>query len=351
MSLELKRLLSLLFVTVAAWVWANTTSPYAEMSLSTVSAQAPAAEEAPAEEAEDPEAEDPEAASQELEAQEPAPAPVQAQDDLPASARELRIATLPFLVTEEPVIEEEALPLPQGARVTVNPFAPIVRPPADSPEAVPTPATVSPVPVTPPAAVDVPVRPPEGALQPPPLPAGVAALPVVPEAPAMSRLPRAVPSATLPAAPALLQQQRDGNGIAGAPPPQSRADLAARVATALPEGARNAIPAERLPEAATAMARVSEPTPLLRPRGADGADGADGPASLRNYLLEHEVAYAGSVLGPVGVGIFRTNSGTVVVALGQTLPRSDIVVTYVDGRQAELSLADSKETLPIDPGR
>ncbi|CAN5475056.1 hypothetical protein BH24DEI1_BH24DEI1_03640 [soil metagenome] len=99
MSLELKRLLSLLFVTVAAWVWANTTSPYAEMSLSTVSAQAPAAEEAPAEEAEDPEAEDPEAASQELEAQEPAPAPVQAQDDLPASARELRIATLPFLVT------------------------------------------------------------------------------------------------------------------------------------------------------------------------------------------------------------------------------------------------------------
>lgn len=357
MSPQLKGLVAILALTTGAWVWADLSSPHGQegLSLAAVSAQgAPLieeAQEAPQDETAD---EDAQAEPQE----EGSAAPLEdAQDAPPVSARELRIATLPFLVTDDPLPEEDVpAEAVRGARATVNPFAPILRAPEDqdAPAApIPTPAT-APAPTAPPApaTADVPIRLPDDADATPPEIAALpdtppAPAPALPDAPAVSRLPRALPSAAPPATPALLQQQRyDPSRAAAAPPPQPRPEMTARVATAPPETTRT-LPQERLPVAARTLdARVPVPEPRF-----DSSAHGTAPGLLQSYLNEHDLRYAGSVVGPVAVGIFRSNGGTVVVPLGQTLPESDIVVTDISSQQAELTLAGTKTTLPIDPGR
>jgi hypothetical protein len=323
-SRELKVVLSFFLVAAAAFIWIDTANPY-PLAVATVTA----AEEEP-----------PDTVAEE-EPAEPEPAP----------AREVRIVTLPFFVTEEPVFEEvevgeeevEEEELPRGARATINPFAPIV-PPAPEP--------VAPVPGQQvPGVIEVPIRPPEEVE--PPLPPAAPAPAAVAPAPPSNRLPRALPSGTLPASPSVLREQRNGLGgeeaVAVAPSP----DLAARLALRRPEEPQQVAAPAEAPREEPART-VLEPPLLGRPLTA-----AEGPeeaplTTLGGYLRANEVSFSGAVLGPVSVGLFRTSNGTAVVPLGQTLPGSDIVLTELSGQHAELTLADSadsKVTLEINGRR
>jgi hypothetical protein len=77
---------------------------------------------------------------------------------------------------------------------------------------------------------------------------------------------------------------------------------------------------------------------------------AAGTNRLARYLRDNGYSFTGSVLGPVSVGVFRSNGDPVpqVVALGQTLPNTEIVLTDLRGQQAELMLDDVRQTLILD---
>ncbi len=67
-------------------------------------------------------------------------------------------------------------------------------------------------------------------------------------------------------------------------------------------------------------------------------------------MRDENFSFTGSVLGPVSVGVFRSDLDNVplVVALGQTLPDTDIVLTDLRGQQAELRLGDITQILTLD---
>jgi hypothetical protein len=62
------------------------------------------------------------------------------------------------------------------------------------------------------------------------------------------------------------------------------------------------------------------------------------------------VIFTGSVLGPVGVAVFRSSlsQSPLVVTLGQTLPETDIVLTDLKGQQAEFTQDNDKQILILD---
>ena len=281
--------------------------------------------------------------------------------DQPAVAREVEIAELPFLVTEPPAVEvaeepevedEPGLVRPAGERrATVNPFAPIiVRQPApaapaavaeEEPErAEPTVVDVPPAPSEPAAAAE---------------PARVTApapSPLAPPAPRTASLPRALPAGTLPVTLEPLQTSR---AVDSRPQPDELAEAAAKhVPEPRPE-VRVLEPLE--PEAETPVeTETAEDTDLPDPI-ADARDPAvaeaplfAGANGLARYLRDHSVAFTGAVHGPVGFGIFRsaTSAQPLIVGLGQTLPGTDIVLTDLQGQQAELTQGDFKQTLILD---
>ena len=272
-------------------------------------------------------------------------------------ARAVVVSDLPFLITEppsavdvpdpaavDPLEAERAL---AAARATVNPFSPIVvrRPPAPERE-VPAAPTVTEVAV------------PDG---PPPQPVRVStpAPRALAPAPAVSRdLPRALPTGTpLAATPGLLREPRAIDTIDREPLPE--------ITTArLPED----------PDAAPVPIEALRPTPAISAdvpelRGADPAEPepepepvvteapipgeaplAAGTNRLTRYLRDKGYTFTGSVLGPVSVGVFRANDDPTphVVALGQTLPNTEIVLTDLRGQQAELTLDDLSQILILD---
>ena len=272
-------------------------------------------------------------------------------------ARPVVVSDLPFLITEPP----SALDLPDptavdpleaqralaAARATVNPFSPIVVRRPDAPERdVPDAPTITEVAV------------PDG---PPPEPVRVStpAPRALAPAPAVSRdLPRALPTGTpLAATPGLLREPRAIDTIDREPLPE--------ITTArLPED----------PDAAPVPMEALRPTPAISAdvpelRGADPAEPepepepvvteapipgeaplAAGTNRLTRYLRDKGYTFTGSVLGPVSVGVFRANDDPTphVVALGQTLPNTEIVLTDLRGQQAELTLDDLSQILILD---
>jgi hypothetical protein len=107
------------------------------------------------------------------------------------------------------------------------------------------------------------------------------------------------------------------------------------VVDAVAEPAPDATPAETTPAAALPVG----PPPL-----------AAGASELARFLRDENFSFTGSVLGPVSVGVFRSDLDNVplVVALGQTLPDTDIVLTDLRGQQAELRLGDITQILTLD---
>ena len=265
-------------------------------------------------------------------------------------ARDLEVAQLPFLITEPPTVPEvedpaaiaalEAERALAAARATVNPFSPIVvqRPADPAPErAVPDAPTVTEVAV------------PDG---PPAAPARIATpapQPLTP-APTISRdLPRALPTGTpLAATPGLLQETRAIDTI-------DRPTVPPVTTVRVPEEPAAEPPVESVRTTPGIVADV----PALRGTGpvveppeprAPSAPLAAGTDRLARYLRDNGYRFTGSVLGPVSVGVFRSNAESVpqVVALGQTLPNTDIVLTDLRGEQAELTLGDLSQILILD---
>jgi len=75
-----------------------------------------------------------------------------------------------------------------------------------------------------------------------------------------------------------------------------------------------------------------------------------GTDSLSRYLRDHNVRFTGTVLGPVSVGVFRSDQYTapVVVSLGQDLPQTKITLTDLRGHEAVFSYQEATQSLSLD---
>jgi len=285
----------------------------------------------------------------------PAPAaPVPAVAAPPAVARELTIAQLPFLVTAAPEVavevvapvEEVLIARPGDQRAAINPFSPIIVRAAPAP-ATPTPAVITTAPPPPieivgrslEATIPLPIAP---TLQPPPVVSAPVPRPLAPPPPVADNLPRALPSGTLPIAPSILRQARVA--------PPGPANLAEVVAIRVPE------PTAQPPPGLTPEVQAAPATTPLRPLAPTPAalqitpPLSAGANPLARYLRDQNVTFTGSVLGPIGVGVFRSNLtlAPVVVALGQPLPNTDIVLKGLRGQEAVFSQGNHSETLVLN---
>ena len=280
--------------------------------------------------------------------------------DAPIVGRDIVIADLPFLVTEPRPADGEVVDggaavadaVAQGVttptRATVNPFSPVVvrTPPAPEREVPETASVVGEVAV------------PAG-----PTPAEVAAAAaaaraeaptpraITPGSPSDTSALRPLPSGSvLSSTPELLREPRVGSVAeevdfatvtAIAVPEAEQADLAPSEAEPAQADAPDAVEPLATPSVPAATPEVGTPvTPPL----------AAGATQLARFLRDQNYAFTGSVLGPVGIGVFRSDldSAPVVVALGQTLPETEIVLTDLRGQQAELRLGDSTQILTLD---
>jgi hypothetical protein len=305
-----------------------------------------------------------------------------------AVGREIVVADLPFLVTEpRPLAVDEELDTEEVAqavpvrgvtvptRATVNPFSPVVVrvPPAperDIPAAdravteVAVPAAPTPAEAAAAAAAARASAPTPRAVAPAPVgeTAGLRPLPtgtVLSSTPSLLREPRAataaapveVPPVVAVAVPDVEATVPGTDPVAGNPTASTPSNVDPE-----PLGAPSAAgPASDA--AATADATTDQPGAVASPDAAatpptpaDPPPLAAGASSLARFLRDGNYAFTGSVVGPISVGVFRSDRDAtpLVVAIGQTLPDTDIVLTDLRGQQAELRLGDSTQILTLD---
>jgi hypothetical protein len=298
----------------------------------------------------------------------------------PIAAGDVQLAELPFLVTEAPVapVEETSADTaaaettrPGEQRATINPFSPIVLAPVETAAAQVGDA------VAPPAndiqVVEVPDAPgsvsvvemgladsvneitSEPLVAEGPLPEAV--LP----APAVSSLPRPLPMASTPVAPDILRNMsRTSVSSDGSQTDVNAEPQVAEITAAVREPVQvtPATPATLSAAAASVESGEVELEPVgsmasAASAGATGANGAPlivGASALSNYLRNNDVRFTGYAVGPVSVGIFRSNlsANPVVVTLGQTLPETEFVLTSLQGKEAEFSYGQEKQLLTLD---
>jgi hypothetical protein len=247
-------------------------------------------------------------------------------------------------------------------RATVNPFSPVVvrTPPAPEREIPDTASVVG--------GVEVPAG---------PTPAEVAAAAeaarasaptpraITPGSPGGTSALRPLPTGSvLSSTPDLLRETRVGSvaeevdfatvsaiAVPDAEPAQlapSQTDPAQADAPDQVEPLAEATPVPASPEASTPDDASTSATPQAVETPAPPL--AAGATQLARFLRDQNYTFTGSVVGPVGVGVFRSDldAAPVVVALGQTLPETDIVLTDLRGQQAELRLGDSTQILTLD---
>ena len=155
-------------------------------------------------------------------------------------------------------------------------------------------------------------------------------------------LPRPLPGPSLSPVPAVLQERR----TAGDVPEPNLAQVAVLEEPVPPVGTDVA---ERVADVDLSTPEVLPPvTSRVMPSDADPL--VAGITPLSRYLRDHDVTFTGMVLGPVSQGVFRSSSEPrpVVVALGQTLPDTDITLTDLRGQQAEFTLADASQFLTLE---
>lgn len=296
-------------------------------------------------------------------------APVVVTESPTVVTRDLVVDDLPFLVTQPPQPGSEATTedaaagatRPLGAvRSSVNPFSPIV---VQAPAAAAAPtatATPTPQPVitevtasgaqptaaqasaanaaaTTPVAAAEPVR--------APAPRTTAPAPT-----AASALPRPLPSGTLPVTPEILRDARTEPSTPAGP-----ADLGEVVVVREPGSQDGAA----LPTVSGSNDSNAADAPGVlgtsRPSSASVNNGDQAPLvagsnELSRYLRDNDVRFTGTVLGPLSVGVFRSNvyGQPVVLTLGQTLPETEILLADLRGYEAKFSLGDSTQTLSLD---
>ena len=282
------------------------------------------------------------------------PPTVVAGPDVDVVGRDVVVAEFPFLITQPPIAEEateaEAEAAGDGAtrpgfgtRATVNPFSPIVvQEPAQA--AAPPASRSRPRWWTSRSLSAPPVQTVEATA---PTPRAPAPSPLTPASPRTASLPRALPGGTLPVAPDVLTTSRSEPRQL-APP-----DLSARAAIREPTGPDES-PALRPMGAALADGATAQPTPLgpgeVAAAGIPDRPLVSGADTLSQYLRDRNVAFTGSVVGSVGVGVFRIDGtgSPIVLALGQPLPDTDIVLTDLRGQAAQFTLDDTTHVLNLD---
>ena len=170
--------------------------------------------------------------------------------------------------------------------------------------------------------------------------------PTVPTAATPQAPRRALPGRMLASAPALLQRPRTDPGPAAVA-------TGGGVAAGGPDLPRAAVPASptRTPGVPATGGAGDAPDLLGAAGGRDLAAATGG--TLAPTLNAAGVRFTGSVVGSVGVGVFRMagESAPVVLALGQSLPGSDIVLADVGGTTATFALGDATHVLTLDPRR
>lgn len=296
-------------------------------------------------------------------------APVVVTESPTVVTRDLVVDDLPFLVTQPPQPGTEASTTepgdgatrPLGAvRSSVNPFSPIVvqAPAAAAPTAAAAPATqpqpvitqvtssgAEPTTAQASAAANTPAT--VAAAEPvrAPAPRTTAPAPT-----AASALPRPLPSGTLPVTPDILRDARTEPSTPAGP-----ADLGEVVAVREPgnqDGAALPTMAGSNPSNAAETPEVLGPGRSATPavNNGDQAPLVAGSNELSRYLRDNDVRFTGTVLGPLSVGVFRSNvyNQPVVLTLGQTLPETEILLADLRGYEAKFSLGDSTQTLSLD---
>ncbi len=296
--------------------------------------------------------------------------------DAPTVAtRDLVVDVLPFLVTSPPVAGTEAdddaaagVSRPQvPQRSSINPFSPVVvqappaapsqdvvaqqaPPPSQSPviEVVEGPAPSS---GSPAATAGSSRAPTSAAAEPTPV-AAPAPRAVAPSSTLATNLPRALPSGMLPTTPEILRDTRSQPNLVTPVIP----DLAAIAALRVPEEEERDVELEAV-TAATPTDEVVTPEIIGVPQPRESAVAAGptlplavGADPLSRYLRDNDVRFTGTVLGPLSVGVFRSNlyGSPVVLTLGQPLPETDIILSDLRGYEARFSLGDSTQTLSLD---
>lgn len=296
-------------------------------------------------------------------------APVVVTDPPAVVLRDLVVEQLPFLVTEPPQVAEEDADDEtddagrglMAARANVNPFSPIL---VQAPPAAQQPVAAAPMP-------EVTEEPQIVVVNGGPEPTGagngaagsttatrapVAAPAPRAVAPASSRtgeLPRPIPSGTLSAVPDILRDARTQPTAAAGP-----ANLGSVAAIVVPDENQGA----ELPYASSEgqVAAATAPEPI----GPGHVQAAPTPATpslpvavgadpLSRYLRDNNVRFTGQVLGPLSVGVFRSNlyQQPAVVMLGQTLPDSEILLSDLRGYEARFTLGDYSQVLSLDTRR
>ena len=351
-------LIALLLVAAAAFVWINffaETPDTPPLAGPTVEApQAPAEGDAvDGATVDGGPADDAEGADAIVDGDEAGPPTVVTGPDVDVVGRDVVVAELPFLITEPPAAPETAETEAEGAaegaarpgfgaRASVNPFSPIVvQEPAQA--AAPPAQPASPEVVD----VEVPGAPPVEDVQAvAPTPRAPAPAALAPASPRTASLPRALPGGTLPVAPDVLTTSRSEPRQV-APP-----DLPVRAAIREPS-APNEAPTLR-PMGAALADGTAQPSPLgpgeVAAAGIPDRPLVSGADTLSQYLRDRNVAFTGSVVGSVGVGVFRIGGSTtpIVLALGQPLPDTDIVLTDLRGQAAQFTLGDTTHVLNLD---
>ena len=280
------------------------------------------------------------------------------------ATHDLQVAELPFLVTQPPATTSTGTSAGSTAnaassagngqqtasaqRMTVNPFSPIVvaaPAPAQQPAAQP-PASQPVITATAPT----------GPTAQPKLAEAPAPQPVAPPPPQASGLPRALPSGMLPTTPSVLQTTR-AQASSSAPK-----DLGAVAAVREPEnGTSPSSPLATIGQSGLVTSSPSLPSVLGpgQPSQAAAAGNAAGNGnaplqagtdSLSRYLRDNNVRFTGTVLGPVSVGVFRSDQYKlpVVVPLGQVLPDTHITLTDLRGHEAVFTSNDATQSLSLD---
>lgn len=99
---------------------------------------------------------------------------------------------------------------------------------------------------------------------------------------------------------------------------------------------------------AEAINGTDNPQDALADPSTNGGPLEAGGSDLSRYLRDNNFQYTGSVRGVVSVGMFRTSVQAITITLGQTIPKTDIVLTDLQNNQAEFTQGQDKVILNLD---
>ncbi len=267
--------------------------------------------------------------------------PVLPEAETPAVARGTGVAELPLLVTEPPKEEPEDIPAPVtgDAEGALNPFAPLILPGPDE--------TAQPAPI--PAQ-----RPLDAAPAPESTPSPAALEPAAPPTAPAPQARVGVPA--LPGALSARMQPVPSTGL-------STGILKRALATTSPETDPNSLAQRAVIRVPSGLTPLTSSGFARRGGGAQGASSTGltpiGLAGDENVTLSVSNRVSRSLADlrvhftamTTGTGIFRVgdNPAPILVAVGERLPGTELVLSRLTSSDAQFSEDDARHTLLLNP--